>query len=96
MGKSFLKSSIKITKMLSICRESSFQTMWYDGGEGKENGEISRAVVLVFLTQIAVPDLVESVKGADILVFVLPHQVTFFFERERKRERGVLVFSQLD
>lgn len=27
-----------------------------------------------FLHQVAVPDLVESVKGADILIFVVPHQ----------------------
>lgn len=28
----------------------------------------------LFLGQVAVPDLVESVKGADILIFVVPHQ----------------------
>lgn len=27
-----------------------------------------------FLRQVAVPDLAESVKGADILIFVVPHQ----------------------
>lgn len=27
-----------------------------------------------FLCQVAVPDLAESVKGADILIFVVPHQ----------------------
>ena len=28
----------------------------------------------LFLHQLAVPDLAESVKGADILIFVVPHQ----------------------
>lgn len=27
-----------------------------------------------FVVQVAVPDLLEATKGADILVFVLPHQ----------------------
>lgn len=27
-----------------------------------------------FLCQVAIPDLAESVKGADILIFVVPHQ----------------------
>lgn len=30
--------------------------------------------VLVSLHQLAVPDLVESVTGADVLIFVVPHQ----------------------
>lgn len=31
-------------------------------------------ILASFLHQVAVPDLAESVKGADILIFVVPHQ----------------------
>lgn len=37
-------------------------------------GIIMVFVFTSFLHQVAVPDLVESVKGADILIFVVPHQ----------------------
>ena len=34
-------------------------------------------IVCLIYSQIACPDLIETVKDADILVFVLPHQVMY-------------------
>lgn len=64
------------TKMKDICNASAMASArWYLARcEDSYLGLIS----VVTLVQVAVPDVVEATNGADILMFVLPHQ---FVER---------------
>lgn len=78
------KSSTQTTKMWSICPDTSCPPMWWDLRAAFDD-QITRCIFSVWGVismfshnpsphQRAVPDLAESVKGADILIFVVPHQ----------------------
>lgn len=80
------KSSTQTTKTWSICPVTSCPPMWW----ARQRWPVIRCTLSVWccrcvspcfllslslsLRQLAVPDLVESVMGADILIFVVPHQ----------------------